>query len=84
MNVTQLREMLQDLEAQGKGQMEVQTSYNYGDYWRTQVAQGVDTVEEAHVEYSEYHSMDKLVTWDDEDDEYGAVPEGARAVVMLG
>lgn len=84
MNVTQLREMLQDLEAQGKGEMDVQFSYNYGDYWRTQVAVSVDTVEEAFVTHSDYHSMDKLVTWDDEDEDYGAVPEGARTVIILG
>lgn len=82
MNVTQLREMLQDLEAQGKGEIEVAFSYNYGDYWRTSVAATVHTVEEATVKYSEYHSMDKVVE-DDADDE-GAVPEGARTVVMLG
>jgi hypothetical protein len=85
MNVTQLREMLQELEAQGKGEMEVQTSYNYGDYWRTQVAQCVDSVEEATVVYSEYHSMDKVVEFDEQEDEdYGVVPEGARAVIILG
>jgi hypothetical protein len=83
MNVRELREMLQELEAQGKGEMEVQTSYNYGDYWRTQVAQGVDTVEEATVTYSEYHSMDKVVDAEDDDGEAVAA-EGTRTVVMLG
>jgi hypothetical protein len=83
MNVTQLREMLEDLEAQGKGEMEVLTSYNYGDYWRTQVAQGVDAVEEATVVYSEYHSMDKVVDTEDDDGEAVAA-EGTRTVIMLG
>jgi hypothetical protein len=83
MNVTQLREMLEDLEAQGKGEMEVLTSYNYGDYWRTQVAQGVDSVEEATVVYSEYHSMDKVVDAEDDDGEAVAA-EGTRTVIMLG
>lgn len=84
MNVTQLREMLQDLEAQGKGEMDVQFAYNYGDHWRTQVASTIDTVEEAFVKHSEYHSMDKVVEWDEEDEDYGTVPEGARAVIILG
>ena len=65
---------------------EVHFAYNYGDHWRTQVAPTVDSVEEGVVEYSSYHSMDKVV--EDEDDSYdedtGEIKEGVRRVVVLG
>ena len=64
MKVKELIEMLGNFDPE----MEVHTSYGYGDYWRTQVAPKVGYVEEAKVEYSEYHRMDKLV--EDEDDYY--------------
>jgi len=81
MTVTQLIEMLQDLEAQGKGGMEVQTSYSSGDYWGTTVAHGIDELEEAIVKYSEYHSMDKVVEYDADDE--GQPAEDSRTVIML-
>lgn len=65
---------------------DVHFSYNYGDHWRTQVAPTVDSVEEGVVEYSSYHSIDKMVS--DEDDSYdedtGEIKEGVRRVVVLG
>ena len=64
MQVKELIEVLKGFDPE----MEVHTSYGYGDYWRTQVAPKVGYVEEAKVEYSEYHRMDKLV--EDEDDYY--------------
>jgi hypothetical protein len=45
----------------------------------------VDSVEEGVVEWSGYHSMDKMV--DDEDcydEETGGYKEGVRPVVVLG
>ena len=81
MKVSQLREMLQALEAEGKGELEVRFSYNYGDYWSTNVAAGVDSVEEGTVEYSEYHQMDKVVEYDAEDE--GQLPAGAASVILL-
>jgi hypothetical protein len=68
-------------------EMEVHTSYCYGDYWRTQVAPKVGYIEEAQVEYSEYHRMDKLVEdTDDYEDEEEAedVKETLRRVVIIG
>lgn len=67
MNVRELREMLQALEAEGKGELEVKTSYNYGDYWKTTVAQDVSNCDEAEVKYSDYHQMDKVVDTDRDD-----------------
>ncbi len=60
---------------------EVHFSYNYGDHWRTQVAPSVDSVEMGFVEYSSYHSMDKVVEPDEDDDMRDL--EG-KAVVILG
>lgn len=36
---------------------EVHIVYNYGDHSRTEVAPAITTVEELHLEYSEYHQM---------------------------
>jgi hypothetical protein len=47
---------------------EVKFVYNYGDYWRTDVAADIDTVTEGEVVYSSYHRMDKVV--DPDDDRY--------------
>lgn len=55
---------------------EVHFQYNYGDYWRTQVAPTVDTVCVGYVEHSDYHGMDKVV--EDIEDQYAA-----KEVVML-
>ena len=81
MKVKDLIEQLGYMDAEA----EVHFSYNYGDHWRTQVAPTVDRVEEGVVEWSGYHSMDKMV--DDEDcydDESGNYKESVRSVVVLG
>jgi len=81
MKVKDLIEQLGYMDAEA----EVHFSYNYGDHWRTQVAPTVDSVEEGVVEYSVYHSMDKMV--DDEDcydEETGDYKADVRKVVVLG
>ena len=35
-------------------------SYTYGDYWKTDVAESIETVEEANIEWSDYHRMYKV------------------------
>jgi hypothetical protein len=81
MKVAELIEMLEGMNQEA----EVHFSYNYGDHWRTQVAPEVDTVEEGIVEYSSYHSMDKMVDHEDlYDEETGDYIEGVRRVVVLG
>mgnify|MGYP003335365195 FL=1 len=85
MQVKELIEVLKGFDPE----MEVHTSYGYGDYWRTQVAPKVGYIEEAKVEYSEYHRMDKLVEDDDgyaefEDEEPGNPEENVRRVVIIG
>lgn len=86
MTVNELIEQLQAMQSNGNGEMEVQFAYNYGDYWRTQVAATIDTVDTAQVKYSDYHSMDKVVDQErfDEDDGEVVVAEDTRTVVMLG
>ena len=57
MKVKDLIEIFQEYDES----MDVHISYGYGDHWRTQVAPKAGYVEEADVEYSDYHQMDKLV-----------------------
>ena len=81
MLVRDLIELLEGYDAD----MEVHFAYNYGDHWRTQVAPAVNSVEMGVVEYSSYHSMDKMV--DDEDcydEETGDYKQDVRKVVVLG
>jgi hypothetical protein len=56
----------------------VHFQYNYGDHWRTQVAPTVDFVQEGFVKYSSYHSMNKVVDIEDEDDQL------SDPVVLIG
>lgn len=76
MKVSELIELLQSENPEA----EVHFSYNYGDHWRTQVAPTVDRVDVGYVKYSSYHSMDKIVE-PDYDDEEGEV-EGNEVVVL--
>ena len=63
-------ELIEYLEEQDKT-LEVKFSYNSGDYWRTQVAKDLDSVEVGHVIHSDYHRMDKVVDSEDpEETEY--------------
>jgi hypothetical protein len=81
MQVKELIEMLGYMDQEA----DVHFAYNYGDHWRTQVAPKVDNVEQGVVEYSAYHSMDKMV--DDEDcydEETGDYKADVRKVVVLG
>jgi len=81
MTVTELIARLQVYEATGMGNVEVKFAYNYGDYWSTQVAADVDSVEQGEVKYSDYHQMDKVVETDDEDVEVSA---DTTTVILLG
>jgi hypothetical protein len=74
MKVAELIELLQMEDPDA----EVHFSYNYGDYWRTQVAPAVGGVSQGRVEYSNYHSMDRVV--DEEHSSYDL----AQQVVLLG
>ena len=84
MRVADLIEVLKGFDPE----MEVHTSYGYGDHWRTQVAPKVSEVFEGAVTYSEYHRMDKLVEDDEyadfEDEEPGNPEENVNRVVVIG
>ncbi len=61
-----VKELIESLEGFDPN-MEVKFAYNFGDYWKTEVASNVRDVDEGMVKYSDYHRMDKVV--DDEGDE---------------
>ena len=65
MTVNELKEYLEQFD----GDMEVKFSYNFGDYWKTQVAEDISDVEEGYVKYSDYHRMDQIDEDEDEDSE---------------
>jgi len=64
MTVRDLKEMLEGYD----DNTPVHISYNFGDYWRTQVAPKATDVELQMVKYSDYHSMDKIDEDGDEED----------------
>lgn len=66
MTVRDLHEKLEALLQEGKGDVEVKFAYNYGDFWKTAVAESICSISEATVKFSDYHLMDKLV--DDEEE----------------
>jgi hypothetical protein len=83
MKVAELIELLQ----QENPEADVHFSYNFGDYWRTQVAATVERVDLGRVAYSDYHNMHKVVSEQecDYDEETGeeVAAEGTE-VVLLG
>lgn len=81
MTVDQLIEELKILSDQGKGQLPVHFTYNYGDHWKTRVAAIVETVEEGEIIHSDYHNMDKVLERDD--DEYDSeIPDAHDAILL--
>lgn len=62
-----VKELIESLEGFDPN-MEVKFAYNYGDYWGTEVASNVRDIDEGQVRYSDYHRMDKVTDYDDEDD----------------
>jgi hypothetical protein len=65
LTVGQLIERLQGLDPS----LPVAFSYEYGDYWHTEVAGTIRSVDETAVAFSEYHSMLKIANDDDRDEE---------------
>lgn len=78
LTVKELRQQLRDYP----DDMPVVFKYNYGDHWRTQVAAPASDLEEGEVEWSDYHSMPKIV--DDEDEHDEAQPERVAVLVIGG
>jgi hypothetical protein len=78
MLVRDLIELLEGYDAD----MEVHFAYNYGDYWRTEVAPKISNIREGVVEFSDYHRMDKVAN-EDYDDEDEQTVESQRRVVII-
>jgi hypothetical protein len=83
MNVQELHDRMAELIAGGHAQVEVKFAYNYGDYWRTSVAASIDQIGEGTVTYSDYHSMDKVLDDDRDNDEATRPHDGGRTVIIL-
>ena len=65
---------------------EVHCSYNYADYWGTEVSQTISNVSKGAVKYSEYHSMYKIVEVDSDDcfdEETSSCDKDVISVVLL-
>jgi hypothetical protein len=54
-----VKQLIEDLSGLPK-ELEVRFAYDYGDYWHSQVAKEVKTVEIDKISYSEYHRMFQL------------------------
>ena len=84
MNVKELIEHLRTYP----DDMEVKFQYNFGDYWKTEVAADIDSVNNGEVTYSEYHRMDKVVEYDADseldDEEREHLKKINRTVCLLG
>jgi hypothetical protein len=57
MTVEELMNELAKMDRDAK----VHFSYNYGDYWGTEVSQVISRASKGVVKYSEYHGMYKIV-----------------------
>jgi hypothetical protein len=81
MTVKKLIDLLQDFDEN----MEVKFAYNFGDYWRTEVANNITEIDEGQVKYSDYHRMDKVVVdnYDDDNDDDGEEQDDTKTVVLL-
>lgn len=80
MTVEELRDQLNLLIEDGDGDKKIMFSYNYGDHWHTQVAQGVGSVDASYVKFSDYHRMYKV---DEECDNEETAKENGSELVML-
>jgi hypothetical protein len=76
MTVKKLIDLLQDFDEN----MEVKFAYNFGDYWRTEVANDITELDEGKVTYSSYHNTSKVVRTDRDEDEY---EDDTTTVVLL-
>lgn len=79
MNVQELIDQLTDMNPE----TEVMFQYNFGDYWRTEVAAEVKGVSNDEVVYSEYHRMHKVVSQMGDRDEDDEDERETKRVVIL-
>ena len=67
MSALTVRQLIEELQVLDQD-LEVRFAYNYGDYWKTQVAATIDTIETGYVKHSDYHRMDKVVDLNETDE----------------
>ena len=66
MTLDEMIQMLQDTRDEiGHGNLPVHFQYNYGDYWRTEVAPETSDVQLGYIIYSSYHQMPKVLDEDE-------------------
>lgn len=60
MTIQELIQNLQYLQEEHGPDMEVMFSYTASDYWRTELAQSISSVDVGGVSWSDYHRTNKL------------------------
>jgi hypothetical protein len=69
MTVLELIHELQQIRVENGGDVEVKFAYDYHDHARTQVCDGIDSVQMLGVVHSHYHDKDRLATEEEMDRE---------------
>lgn len=62
--VTEAIQMLRELEEQGQGDFQLMFSRPSGDYWKTQLADSVDSFDVGYVAYTDYHQQNQVLDGD--------------------
>ncbi len=74
-----VQELIEELSNYNSN-MEVKFAYNYGDYWRTDVADDITEVQEGNVVYSSYHQTDKVIDIDEE--QYDGIDDFKTVLIL--
>jgi hypothetical protein len=78
--VKNMKFLMEQLEQQGHGDLEVAVGYFAGDYWHTELAGALtDDYELATVTHSYYHNCDKVI----EVDHPKEAPDEAKQVILI-
>lgn len=77
--VSELIAILEDMD----GDKPVLFAYDYGDHWHTTVAASISEASVKMVRYSDYHSMNKVITDDENCEEETTEDSGAVEAVVL-
>lgn len=68
LTLDELIKQLTDLREEHGGDIYPVFAHTCNDYWKTEVAAGIQEIEVGHVVYSDYHQQPKVVDEDKEDD----------------
>jgi hypothetical protein len=72
-----------DLLQQYPSDMPVMFGYNYGDYWRTEVAEPIEQVDTEEVAFSAYHGKGKIVEYNYESERHEEEEEEEVSTVRV-